>query len=322
MVGPGASAERRVFRELPDDAREVLEAGISPADLRTLLMAVARARAERVRPADVLHRWKSDRFVRPSPVDPRRLSELEAQLWRSLPADFVGVELSPVVPLGTCAAVASVSQNRIVTTTRGTEVVSDSTTALAVEAAARRLIQDRGGEVHLAAAHRQLRAQVFEAEGDHAHFRLFGLVSSARDAGTARTESRLIVRQIRYWLDVLLDLIPTARPRIELTCWPGSSVTERIWDSVSQWVAEEGLTTFVVDAADRTQGRGYYDGVALRISALDGAVDLGDGGLTPWTARLLGDKKERCFVSCVSTERLHGVIDGTVKTGSAAPTEG
>ena len=308
MAGPGARAERRVFSELPAGARQVLEAGLSPADLRTLLMAVGRARAERVRPADVLRRWRSDRFVRPATVDPRQLAEVEARLWRSLPADVVGVELSPVVPLGTCAAVASVSQNRIVATARGTEVVSDSTTALAVEAAARRLTQDRGGEVHLAAAHRQLRAQHFGADDEYAHFRLFGLVSSARDTGTGRTESGLIVRQIRYWLDVLLDLLPTARPRIELTCWPGGLAAERVRDSVRRWVAEEGLTTHVVDAADRTQGREYYDGVALRISALDGRVDLGDGGLTRWTAGLLGDAKERCFVSCLSTERLLGVM--------------
>jgi hypothetical protein len=46
--------------------------------------------------------------------------------------------LSPVTPLGTCGVVGPVSQNRVVSTVRGTEVVSDSTNALAVEAATRR----------------------------------------------------------------------------------------------------------------------------------------------------------------------------------------
>ncbi len=312
MEGPGARAERRVFGELPVGARERLEAGLSPADLRTLFIAVTRARASRIAPSDVLHRWSSDRFVRPATVDPRHLSELEARLWRSLPADVTGLELSPVVPLGTCAAVASVSQNRVVATARGTEVVSDSTTALAVEAATMRQKQHRGEEVHLAAAHRQLRAQQFGAADAFAHFRLFGLVSSARDTGTARTESRLMVRQISYWVDVLRTLVPTARARIELTCWPdGHPAARRVHDSVLQWVADEELSSFVVDAPDRTQGRAYYDGMAIRITARDGSVDLGDGGLTSWTARLLGDAKERCFVSCISTERLLSVIAGT-----------
>jgi hypothetical protein len=38
-------------------------------------------------------------------------------------------------------------------------------------------------------------------------------------------------------------------------------------------------------------------------------LDLGDGGLTDWTARLTGDAKERCLVSCLATERL---VTGTV----------
>src|SRR3954454_22670488 len=127
MEGRGARAERRVARELPAGAQEVLETGLSPTDLHTLLMAVARARSERLRPADLMARWESDRVVRPSAADPSALVELEARLWRLLPTAVSGVDLSPVAPLGTSAAVASVSQNRIVSTARGTEVVSVST---------------------------------------------------------------------------------------------------------------------------------------------------------------------------------------------------
>jgi len=32
--------------------------------------------------------------------------------------------------------------------------------------------------------------------------------------------------------------------------------------------------------------------------------EVGDGGFTDWTAQLLSDAKERCFISCISTERL------------------
>ena len=35
----------------------------------------------------------------------------------------------------------------------------------------------------------------------------------------------------------------------------------------------------------------------------DGPQEIGDGGLTDWTARLRADAKERCLISCVSTER-------------------
>ena len=137
-----SDAERRVWARLPDGARDLLNARLPQADLNALLLGVARQRAAAVAPGRLLRRWTQDRFVRPADADPRVLAALEARIWRLLPAEVDGVELSPVAPLGTCSAVAPVSQNRIVTTMRGTEVVSDSTNALAIEAAARRL-QDR-----------------------------------------------------------------------------------------------------------------------------------------------------------------------------------
>ncbi len=303
MDGPGERAEGRVSRGLPAGAREALERGLSPTDLHTLMMAVARARSERIRPADLLHRWQFDRFVQPAASDPRAVAELEARLWRLLPAEVAGVELSPVAPLGTSAAVSSVSQNRIVSTARGTEVVSDSTTALAVEAATRRREQGRSGQIHLAAAHRQLRAQQLGA-GHSAHFRLFALVSSARDTGTARTESQLLKVHIRYWLDVLLDVIPSAQPRVEVTCWLDGRAAAQTRDSIREWIDEQGLGSLVVEKPGRSHGHGYYEGIALRVAGRGGDVELGDGGLTTWTEQLLGDAKERCLVSCIATERL------------------
>jgi hypothetical protein len=62
----------------------------------------------------------------------------------------------------------------------------------------------------------------------------------------------------------------------------------------------------VMENPTRTHGIGYYRGAAIKLWAdVDGSpVDLGDGGLTDWTARLLGDAKERCLTSCIAPERL------------------
>ena len=94
---------QRVWSELPAEARSILLDGLSPTDLQTLLLDVARTRAHRVDAARLVSRWREDRFVRPAAVDPRAHSRVVAQLWAALPAEFVGVELSPVAPLGTCA---------------------------------------------------------------------------------------------------------------------------------------------------------------------------------------------------------------------------
>lgn len=294
-------AAERVWRDLPAGTRQALERALPPTDLQTLLIAVAGIRAGQVTAADVMRRWEADRFVQPAACDPRRVVAVEARLWQLLPAEFVGIDLSPVTPLGTCSAVAPVSQNRVVSTVRSTEVVSDSTNVLAVEAAARRRPQARNDRIDLAACHRQLRAQVF-GPGAAAHFRLFALVSSARDRGSGRTEASMLTRHLAYWLDVLEALLPDRQPQIELSLFDDPVLAERLADTIRPALADQA--DLLIDKPDRTHGRGYYTGFALRITADHGEAELGDGGLTTWTAQLMHDAKERCLVSCIATERL------------------
>jgi hypothetical protein len=301
MPDSDGRAADRVWRGLPAGTREALERNLPPTDLQTLLIAVAQARASQATAADVMRRWQGDRFVRPAACDPRELATGEARLWQLLPAEFTGIELSPVTPLGTCVAVAPVSQNRVVTTARNTEVVSDSTNVLAIEAATRRRGQPRDGHVHLAACHRQLRAQVF-GPGSAAHFRLFALVSSGRDSGSGSTEASMAIRHLGYWTEVLQALIPHRQPQIELSVFGNPVLAERLADTIRPALADRA--TLLVDKPGRTRGRGYYTDLALRITADHGQAELGDGGLTTWTAQLANDAKERCLVSCIATERL------------------
>jgi hypothetical protein len=304
-------AERRVWARLPEGTWEAL-AGLPASDLRTLLLSVARARAAQVRPADVLRRWREDRFVRPAGCDPRTVAAIEDRMWRLLPAQVEAVELSPVVPLGTCSALGPVNQNRIVTAMRSVEVLSDSTNALAVEAADRRLRHPTTPGVHLAAGHRQLRAQRF-GPGASAHFRLFALVSSARDAGSGTTQAELLILHLSYWREVLASLLPSGGARLHLAVFGNPTVRERIADTVLPTLAHPGDPAGavpVVEEPDRERGRGYYVDAAIRITVGSGehAVELGDGGFTTWTAQLTGNAKERCLVSCLSTERLAAVV--------------
>ena len=304
---PRDPATVRVWSTLPDGAREAIGA-LGSSDLQTLLADVLTHRAERITAADVRRRWESDRLVRPSTSDPRALAALEARLWQRVPTAFDALELSPVTPFGTCAALAGMGQDRIVSTARGSEVVSDSTTTLAVEAARRRRAQSSEQEVHLAAGHRQLRTQTMG--GASAHFRLLTLVSSARDKGSGSTEADLLVRQLRTWQAVIAEAVPELETTIEISAW-SRVLADRLADRVRPALAEIPRMA-VVDAPDRTRAKGYYTDLALRleVSGPDGPVEVGDGGLTGWTAALTENRKERCLVSCVSTERLLALAGG------------
>jgi hypothetical protein len=300
MEPTGNAAQGRVWARVP--GRTALERDLSPTDLQSLLLSVAQARAAAVTPARLLRRWREDRFVRPSTIDPRPVAETEARIWRLVPERFAGVSLSPVAPLGTASALSTVPQNNVITTMRGTEVLSDPTNALAIEAADRRRDAER---VDLVACDTVLRGQRFEA-GFQQHFRLFAAVSSARDRGSGRTEADLLIDHIGLWQRVLGELPPTVDACVTVTVFDDPVLAERVADTVRPALTSSAVP--LVDDPDRTKGRGYYRSAALGVRATDPTtgetVDLGDGGFTTWTAQLRGDAKERCLTSCISTQRL------------------
>jgi hypothetical protein len=299
-AGLGGAIDR-VWATVLTDPRAALEQNLDPSDLNTLLMDLSKRRASAVSPARLMQRWSHDRFVRPSSSDPRKLWRVESRLWEMLPTSFDGVDLSPLTPLATCSAVALVDQNRIVATTRHTEVVSDPTNALALEAATRRK-RNRAEPVHLAACHRVIRAQPFHGEGLFQHFRLFALVSSARDRGSGSAEADMLISHLRYWIEAITALAPHADVIAEFSPFGSPVLEERFRDTVLAALEPLPERVSVRLDPDRQRARSYYRTGAVRLEVNGG--EIGDGGFTDWTAQLMADNKERCLISCIATERL------------------
>ena len=84
---------------------------------------------------------------------------------------------------------------------------------------------------------------------------------------------------------------------------------ERIADTVAPALDSPAAVEFG-ERPQRTRGAGYYVPAAIELSTYDdGAeVELGDGGFVDWTAQLLGNAKERCLISCLSTERVAALM--------------
>ena len=108
----------------------------------------------------------------------------------------------------------------------------------------------------------------------------------------------MLVDHLRYWHDVLGDEV-----QLTFTTFAPTAVRERIDDHV-----RPALKVSFTEDPERDKGSNYYAGTALGVGV--GDAELGDGGFTRWTAELLGDAKERCLISCVSTERLTAVLSG------------
>jgi hypothetical protein len=329
---------RRVSREVGvPDLLERLAARVSPSDLQSFLLELARLRAASRRLPDVLAQYDRDRAVQPCRADPRVLGRLALAAFDAA-VDYDALDLAPVEPLGSNAILAAIDQNNILATVRGTEVVADPTVVLALEAARRR--RQGVDVVRLSAAHRVIRQQAFEPPALQ-HFALFALVTCARTQPDHRAEVEAMSEHVRAHL----ALVHAARG---LGAGIGRTVVRLSDTAVRTAITQAGATITadvptpreaippdtarllgrrlrrlelaaatlepVVAAFDsrllidltRTDGVSYYDGLQLRIdvTANGDQFELVDGGSVDWASLLLSDRREHLFTSGIGLERL------------------
>lgn len=292
---------------------------MAATELWSLLLAVMEQRAAQRTPAMVRQQWEHDRFVQPCAVNQRILNELDSHLLAAA-SDFEALELSPVAPLASCAAVALTSQNRIVSTARGSEVVSDPTNVLALECA-RRLREAPGATIKLTTSHRCVRAQAFpKRPGFAAHFRMFCLASAAHERKDHGFVVEALIEHIRTHIAALDRLekhgyrFPDRRLRL-LATPERRHLAERIGQEFSvpesrdssERVSEERC---VLPVTIETLEHPYYDGLRFMLDAStpDGnAVPLIDGGAFDWL-RKLTDNKRMVYVASGMGSQLAAVL--------------
>jgi hypothetical protein len=288
---------------------------LSPTDLQSLLLEVYERRAAGLSLSEVARQYESNRFLQPSGVDPLDLLYLDRLAFSNVPDDCACLELSPVAPFGVVSAMGPVSQNIAVTTVRNTEVCSDSTNVLALEAAKRRraLLQadPRSTErVSLCASHRFTRAQVFHGPASVPHFRVFAFCTAGRDEGHFRFECQSLLSHLRLWLTFLTGLdserFEIANLRTVIIFYDSSSKS-RVEEQVVGALTDSRVPTSIELCENVSDGGGYYTSMRYQIYATsrsDGELMLVDGGFTDWTQKLLGSRKERFLSGGVGSERL------------------
>jgi hypothetical protein len=285
-------ALRRVTDSIGGMAAVDVLAGLSGSDFTTLMLEVARRRAARQTPADLLRRYRADRFSEPGTTGYRSLLRAENLIAGRLPPDVEMVTLAPVVPLGTHSVLDTVSQHNVVTAMRACEVAADPTSALALESALRRR-REPGEVARLAGVQRVLRAQRFPAPYQ-AHFTLFGMVTAGRDTGDRRFETQALTEHLRFAIGLLAE---AGAQEIQVALTPLSPAGELTGAAVAS-----GLPATVVTDTARQGGRGYYEHLCFKVNA-DG-TEIGDGGFTDWTRQLIANSKERLLTSGLGVDRL------------------
>jgi hypothetical protein len=286
---------------------------ISPTDLQSLLLEVYRQRAADKTPSDVLAQYERDRFVRPSTVLPALLTRWDRIAYETLPREFDAITISPLCPLGTSSVVASVDQNWAVSTSRNTEVDSDSTNALALECAVRRrrlLEADPRSQVpvHLAASHRLVRAQHYQDPSLFSHFTAFVLCSAGRDQGHFAFEIAAIKSQIRFFLQAIRKYAAQDVPLVvTFTDYKRALPQDDLQGFLLDEIAE-GFSGIECRVDNKTsKGKSYYTGFKYHIDALTDPGDeleLVEGGSVDWTQKYLSNAKERLVIGGLGVDRL------------------
>lgn len=179
-------------------------AKLALSDLTTILIETADTIVADQIPADLLRTYVVKRqFFGPNGISQRELIHFEQLCYDGLPEHFESVQLSPIAPLGTNSVLTSLSQNNTLSTIRGSEVVSDITTQLALECATRNTSNEI---VNLASMGRVLRLQPFDSsKGYMQHFNLFNLCSGGKAVGK-NLNSPMVADHIDSLLSVIEHL--------------------------------------------------------------------------------------------------------------------
>ncbi|MEO1058503.1 MAG: hypothetical protein AAFY28_16465 [Actinomycetota bacterium] len=223
----------------------------------------------------------------------------------ALEPGFELVETSPLVPLGTHSVIGGISQNRVVSTIRSTEVAADPTNSLALEAAVRRRsllrTDPKSAEiVQLAAIERIVRAQQFDGPRSFAHFALLGLVTAGRDVGSRRFETNTLLTHVRALAEVCRSA-ESHELLVQFTDFDGNS--SAVIDSCAETLRGDVAVELW---PERSAGTVYYESVCFKLSVIHDTetIEVADGGIVNWTQLLLGSQKERLMISGLSLERL------------------
>lgn len=303
----------RIERELGlPGLAALLAERLEPTDMQSLLLDVYRRLVRRRPTAALLADYARNRFVHPAAIAPRQYIEWERVALSNLPDGFEAIELSPVCPLGASAAMGGLEQDRVVTTIRNTEVISDATNVMALETAVRRRTIKQSNPrsaapVHLAASHRLLRAQHYDNPRLSAHFRIFSLTSGGRDRGALQFEMDALELHIGFYLSAIRAYLGSVA-MLDVSLTPLDETSESV--SEIEQLVDRLRDRFDVEAVidtTRTVGRGYYRTACFWIyaSRANGEKSqLCDGGFVDWTQRLLSDAKERLLVSGVGSDRV------------------
>lgn len=290
---------------------------IPNTDFQSLMLAVFHEKAEKTKVSNILSTIEISNFVQPSDVESRDLTSFDSLAYRTLPERYKGVELSPLVPFATNYVLGGISQNRVMSTSRNSEVISDPTTALALLCAKERTALVKSDskdstEVTLATSQRVIRQDSIKKEGYSQHFKTFTLAVAGRDVGFERFEKENLYEHISTFIDIINSLNHEGNYLMEDISVVFSNVGDNqgLTEMINNILIPELQKRFpgVNFTFDKERTSNYYKTICYSMFATPSGSEtpfsIAGGGLTDWSEKLVGSKKERLLVGSIGSETI------------------
>lgn len=273
---------------------------LSGTEFNSLMLEIFRKRATVIQPAALMEAFEKNRFVQPGRNATIKSREMELEWLKHVHTQgFHALTLSPVAPIGCCAAVATVNQNKVLSSLKGTEVVADASNMLALKIA-----QDFKEEknkdriVQYATVHRHIRAQAYNNPDYAAHFSVLCMASGGFDRGGYNFE----INQLNLHMATLWTLLKKALPMEEMTIKFYLKSTDEQFAALLQ---QEGhVWSSLKYELISDLNKPYYHTVQFKIFiTVDNIeMDIADGGFVDWTQQLIPNKKHRLIISAAGLE--------------------
>lgn len=290
---------------------------LPPTELQSLLLEIFRQAASDVSPQQLMKSYEANRFVVPSAVDPITFYKMELEMLELAKENtFEPQELSPLAPLGNCSAIGLADQNKIVSATRGTEVVADATNLMALECALRRKRSKFGNDiVNLCSIHRHVRAQAIpKVKGFTPHFKIFTAITAGRDTGSLSFEKMALLKHLSFYKKYFVNSLKFVSTKIIIKGLRSeggdTSRSQQLYEFIKPHMS--GIDVVYSDVPKDKHRYYQHTRFSLNVDHKGIEFNLGDGGFVDWGAKLTSNNKERMFTSGVGVELVIKMLTGLI----------
>lgn len=299
------------------DLVSVLAQSLSGTELNSVLLEVFDQKARSITPAKLLNQYQSNRFVKPVDLPVMKSKQMEMEVLKLFEGlSFEPIELSPVSVLGSCSVVAPASQMKILSALRGTEVLADSTNAIALHASdlRQRNPETSSPQMKFCNVQRQLRTQSLSGKGFTPHFRIGCLVTCGSDRGEFIFERTALLEHMQAMKQLFLDYYKVDAISFRLLARGGYENQQGLLQATAEFLhRKDPDTSFSVDHKPAKENN-YYKGIQYKvdITAKGKLHEIGDGGFVDWTQQLLQNKKERMLSTGFGFDLMVRILEGQV----------